>query len=280
MGVGLIGWVLESTETSDDPRIGAVLDELPQAIWFAFGVDLGKYVKQVHEHDVKRGRKTLVFVIVNSVEEAVKAAYEWKVDVIVAQGDDPVYFSDYFVRNDENASGIEAGGHGGGSAPPVFLLLQTILSAIPDGPPVIAAGGIATGSQIAALLTMGASGVAIGTRFLFTHESQYSQAKKDVLLSAKITDTTRSLAFDEVNRTMGWPEGCDGRAIANNIMRDFEEGLSLEERLERFDQSAAQGDNSRLVVWAGMGSGLTDKISSAAVSHLAIEGLISLIHHS
>ena len=140
------------------------------------------------------------------------------------------------------------------------------MAAIPDGPPVIAAGGIATGSQIAALLTLGASGVALGTRFLFTHESGYSQAKKDVLISAKLTDTTRSLAFDEVNRTMGWPDGCDGRAIANNIMKDFEAGLTLEERMKLFDESTAQGDRSRLVVWAGMGSGLTDKLSNATVS--------------
>ena len=86
MGVGLIGWILDNTEASDDPRINAVLDELPQALWFAFGVDLGRYIKQVHDYDAKRGRKTLIFVIVNTVEEAVRTTHEWKVDVLVAQG--------------------------------------------------------------------------------------------------------------------------------------------------------------------------------------------------
>lgn len=56
------------------------------AIWFAFGVDLGKYVTQVRAFDAKREHKTVIFVIVNSVEGALQAANDWKVDVIVTQG--------------------------------------------------------------------------------------------------------------------------------------------------------------------------------------------------
>lgn len=74
------------TEESDDPRIPAVLAERPQAIWFAFGVDLGKYVKMVREYDEKRDHKTIIFVIVNNIDEAKRAAEEWKVDVLVVQG--------------------------------------------------------------------------------------------------------------------------------------------------------------------------------------------------
>lgn len=87
-GVGLLGWILDKTEVSDDPRIPAVLDELPAAIWFAFGTNLGKYVEQVRAYDEKREKphKTLVFVIVNSVEDALRAANEWKVDVLVVEG--------------------------------------------------------------------------------------------------------------------------------------------------------------------------------------------------
>ena len=89
-GVGFLGWILDKTEISDDPRIPEVLDELPAAIWFAFGTNLGKYVEQVRAYDEKRDpekpHKTLVFVIVNSVEDALRAANEWKVDVLVVQG--------------------------------------------------------------------------------------------------------------------------------------------------------------------------------------------------
>lgn len=86
VGVGFIGWILDNTESSDDPRISPVLDELPKAVWFAFGNDLGKYIAQVHAHDARREHKTIVFVIVHSVADALRAANEWKVDVLVVQG--------------------------------------------------------------------------------------------------------------------------------------------------------------------------------------------------
>jgi nitronate monooxygenase len=63
-----------------------VLDELPTAVWFAFGNDLGKYIAQVHAHDANRAHKTIIFVIVSSVAEALCATNEWKVDVLVVQG--------------------------------------------------------------------------------------------------------------------------------------------------------------------------------------------------
>lgn len=81
----MIGWILDMTEPSDDPRIPTILAEKPEAIWFAFG-DLGKYIKVVHEYDAKRDHKTKIFAICNSAADALKAANEWKVDVVVAQG--------------------------------------------------------------------------------------------------------------------------------------------------------------------------------------------------
>jgi nitronate monooxygenase len=86
VGVGFLGWILDNTETSDDPRIVPVLDELPAAVWFAFGNDLGKYIAQVQAYDAKRAHKTIIFVIVNSIADALRAANEWKVDVLVVQG--------------------------------------------------------------------------------------------------------------------------------------------------------------------------------------------------
>ena len=92
--VGFLGWVLNKTEASDDPRIPSVLDELPAAVWFSFGDDLGKWIAQVRTHDEKRqqegrhpGHKTLVFVVASSVEEATRAMREWEADVIVVQGE-------------------------------------------------------------------------------------------------------------------------------------------------------------------------------------------------
>ncbi|KAJ3851456.1 2-nitropropane dioxygenase [Lentinula lateritia] len=236
MGVGLLGWILDMTEESDDPRIPAVLAERPQAIWFAFGVDLGKYVKKVREYDENRDHKTIIFVIVNNIDEAKRAAEEWKVDVLVVQGN-------------------EAGGHGRGDAPFLQTLLPSVLTAIPDSPsrPVIlAAGGISTGTQIASLLTKhGADGVILGSRLLCTPECMYSSQTKEVILSSGVSCTMRSTVFDEVNQTAMWPEGINGRAIVNDIVQDQKEGLSLDERLKRHDQSKAKGESDRLVIWAG-----------------------------
>jgi len=246
IGVGFLGWILDATEVSESPRLAAVLDEKPAAVWFAFGVDLGKYVKQVRKHDEDREHKTTVFSIVNSVAEARKAANEWRVDVLVVQG-------------------VEAGGHGTSHAPPLHNLLQGVLqAALPDSIPILAAGGISSGAQIASLLTLGADGVVCGTRFLFTPECCYDQPKKDVLLSADLHSTVRSLAFDEVGRTAFWPPGLDGRAISNGIIRDAEAGLSLERRLALCDESLRKGESDRLIVWAGVGAGLVDEIKPAS----------------
>ncbi|KAF8982011.1 2-nitropropane dioxygenase [Cyathus striatus] len=246
IGIGCIGWILDMTEVSDDPRLEVILEEKPAAIWLAFGVDLGKYVAQIRAYDTKRNHKTTIFVMVNSVENALKAKDEWKVDVIVAQG-------------------IEAGGHGGDDSPPLLTLLQAILDAMPgERPLVIATGGISTGKQIAALLAMGADGVALGTRFLFTNECIYSDAQKEAILKAGHDATIRTLAYDDVGRTNYWPPKHNGRALINKVMDDLNDGLDLEQRLKKFDESAASGDNSRLVVWAGVGVGLTDKITTAA----------------
>lgn len=83
VGVGFIGWILDMVS---DTRLEEVLDEKPVALWLAFGVNLGKYVARIRDHDKKREHKTIIFVIVNSVENALKAANEWKVDVLVVQG--------------------------------------------------------------------------------------------------------------------------------------------------------------------------------------------------
>ncbi|KAH8104768.1 2-nitropropane dioxygenase [Cristinia sonorae] len=244
MGFGLLGWLLD--KSTDDDRVAAILEGRPTAIWLAFGEDIGKYIQKVHDYEAGREHKTLVFVIVNSVAEALKATNEWKVDALVVQGN-------------------EAGGHGGAGAPPMFDLVQAVLKAVPrNGPFVIAAGGISTGAQIAALLTMGVDGVTLGTRFLFTNECAMPEAKKHVLVEADLHATTRSLAFDEVNRTMGWPNACDGRAISNAIIKDEKQGLSLEERLKLFDEGTKKGEKDRLVIWAGVGAGLTNEIKPAA----------------
>ncbi|KAG5642128.1 hypothetical protein DXG03_003578 [Asterophora parasitica] len=262
-GIGLIGCVLDKTESSGDPRIPAVLEQMPVAIWFAFGDDLGKYVAQVRAYDTKREHKTVVFVIVNSVEEALRATNEWKVDVLVVQG---VPLHRHSTRPDTLILGNEAGGHGGAYAPPLLSLLQAVLNEVPNGPVIIAAGGISNGAQCAALLAMGADGVVLGSRFLCTPECAFKDEFKEEILKAGMNATARSLAFDDVKRSRFWPEGVDGRAIANDILVDYHQGLDLGTRLKRYDEATKKGERSRMVIWAGVGiSFVRDRQKSAEI---------------
>ncbi|KAF9498429.1 inosine monophosphate dehydrogenase [Pleurotus eryngii] len=244
VGIGFVGWVLDITEASDTPLIPAALAEKPKAILFAFGPDLGKHIATVRKHDAQRSDRlqTLIFVTVNSVEAALTAANEWKVDVIVAQG-------------------IEAGGHGGSFAPPLFSLVPAILSALPpDHPPVLGSGGVSTGAQVAALLALGAAGAVVGTRFLFTPESVYTDEMKAELVKADFGSTTRGIMFDEVMDKMGWPPHHDGRAIINDIVHDSLKGVSLEERQRLFAEATEKKETNRAIMWAGIGVGMTKEI--------------------
>ncbi|KAJ7137033.1 hypothetical protein C8R44DRAFT_869117 [Mycena epipterygia] len=87
------------------------------------------------------------------------------------------------------------------------------------------------------------------------------------------------MAFDKVGRTNAWSPKCDGRGISNGIMDDYNVGLSIEERTEKFTESARTGDTSRLVIWAGVGAGLIDEIKGAATRHSVLLELHKTIEH-
>ena len=77
-----------------------------------------------------------------------------------------------------------AGGHAGPTSPLVFVPYLCRALKIP----VVAAGGIATGEQIAAMLILGASAVQIGTRFIASSEAKVSENYKKAILSANPED--------------------------------------------------------------------------------------------
>ena len=163
-------------------------------------------------------------------------------------------------------TGVEAGGHGSSHSPPLFNFIPAVKAALPNGPPVVAAGGVAYGSQVAGLLTMGADGVVLGTRFLFTPEAQYTDQMKQVLVESSWESTERSNAYDQAFQTDFWPSHVDGRAIStNDIMKDYKAGLPLEERINRYKEATAAGKDSHLIMWAGVGVAHTRDIRPAAV---------------
>ncbi len=95
------------------------------------------------------------------------------------------------------AQGVEAGGHVRGTIP-ALELLERIRATLPDGYPVLAAGGIADASDVKARLDAGAEAVVCGTRFLMTKESGAHPEYKARLVEAGETILTEIFGF-------GWP---------------------------------------------------------------------------
>ena len=89
------------------------------------------------------------------------------------------------------AEGFEAGGHNGREETTTFTLIPLIRQA--TALPLIAAGGIATGSGMLAALALGADGVQIGSRFVASEESSAHPAFKQKILESGDGDTLLSL---------------------------------------------------------------------------------------
>ena len=114
----------------------------------------------------------IVVPSIGAAKHAVKVA-SWGADAVVVQGG-------------------EGGGHTGGVA--TTLLLPSVLDAVDI--PVIAGGGFFDGRGLAAALSYGAAGVAMGTRFLLTSDSAVPDSVKQQYLQRGLTDTTVSVKVD------------------------------------------------------------------------------------
>jgi nitronate monooxygenase len=112
--------------------------------------------------------------------------------------------------------GFEAGGHLGTDRP-LFDILPEVIEAVSI--PVIAAGGIMTGADIARAINMGASGVQMGTRFVASVECDAPDAFKQ-----KYIETVSSEDLVLVKTTVG----LQGRAIRNR----FTEAISGDNKLK------------------------------------------------
>ncbi len=132
----------------------------------------------------------VVFWTVAGPVEATRAA-DLGVDFIVCQG-------------------REAGGHLVGEAP-----LMALLPAVVDasrGVPVVAAGGVADGRGLAAVLALGACGAWLGTRFVTSAESGNHPGHKRRITEANFADLAETTLFDG-----GWPDPDSPHRVLRNI---------------------------------------------------------------
>jgi enoyl-[acyl-carrier protein] reductase II len=89
------------------------------------------------------------------------------------------------------AEGFEAGGHNGREETTTLCLIPSVREKIDI--PLIAAGGIATGRAMYAMMALGAEGVQVGSRFVCTEEASSHLAFKQAVVEAKEGDTSLSL---------------------------------------------------------------------------------------
>jgi NAD(P)H-dependent flavin oxidoreductase YrpB (nitropropane dioxygenase family) len=127
-------------------------------------------IKRLHDGGV------LVMPSIGAKRHAEKVA-AWGVDAVLVQGG-------------------EGGGHTG--AVPTSLLLPQVVDAVGNDIPVIAAGGYFDGRGLVAALSYGASGIAMGTRFLLTSDSPVPEAVKQLYLSKSVADTVVTKQVDGV----------------------------------------------------------------------------------
>ncbi len=89
------------------------------------------------------------------------------------------------------AEGFEAGGHNGREETSTMVLIPQVRKSLSI--PLIAAGGIGTGSGMLAAFALGAEGIQMGSRFALTQESSASQEFKELCINLKEGDTVLSL---------------------------------------------------------------------------------------
>lgn len=156
------------------------------------------------------------------------------------------------------AEGFEAGGHNGIDEITTLCLVPQVVDALEI--PVIAAGGIADGRQIAACMALGAEGVQIGTRFAASVEASSNELYKNKIVEAKDSDTY--LIMKKLN-----PVRLFKNKFAEDVINAEKAGATAEELTEMLGRKREmkgifEGDLDEGELEMGQSSGLVHEIKS------------------
>ncbi len=167
------------------------------------------------------------------------------------------------------AAGTEAGGHCGEVSTMVLVpeVVETLRAAGVDTP-VLAAGGIVTGGQMAAAMAMGADGAWCGSVWLTTPEAETSPAVKEKLLAATSRDTVRSRSrTGKPSRQLrsAWTDAWEAEGAPKPLPMPLQTFIS-EPPLRLIDKLAEGGHpgaKALATYWVGQGVGLMNEPLSA-----------------
>ncbi len=195
----------------------------------------GRYVAMIKDAGLVHQHK------VGSTRQAVKAARAG-VDVVIA-------------------AGFEMGGHAPSKAVHTFVLVPNVTEAVDI--PVLLTGGARDGRGLAAALAMGADGVAMGTRFILSHDnSDWHPAYLQALLDAREGD---DVAFNGVyGPCRGLRNAASEELLASGHLGDTDPVESTRWKIESMQRAQTDGDVTNGLVLAGQVASAIDDIVSVA----------------
>jgi len=166
------------------------------------------------------------------------------------------------------AQGGEAGGHCGEVS--TLVLVPEVIRAVRKvrDVPVLAAGGIMTGAQMAGCMAMGAAGAWTGTVWLATTESEVSPAIREKIVAATSRDTVRSRArTGKPARQLrsAWHEAWDGAGSPGSLPMPLMTLVS-QPAFQKIERAAARGEAGAQALdsyFVGQGIGLIEGVQSA-----------------
>jgi NAD(P)H-dependent flavin oxidoreductase YrpB (nitropropane dioxygenase family) len=205
----------------------------------ALGPPPAELTEQAH------ARGIVVAALVGTVEHA-RRQQSAGVDLIVAQG-------------------TEAGGHTGTVA--TMVLVPEVVRAVAPTP-VLAAGGIVTGAQMAAAIALGAQGVWCGSVWLTTQEAETDPAVQKKMLAATSSDAVRSRSLTGKPARMlrsAWTDAWESPDAPPALQMPLQTMLTAtaQRRVARSASLDGSGAQQLATYFVGQGVGLLDRIRPA-----------------
>ncbi len=165
------------------------------------------------------------------------------------------------------ASGTEAGGHCGDVS--TLVLIPEVYSVLKDsGVPVVAAGGIVTGRQMAACMAMGAAGVWTGSVWLTCAESDTPPVLKEKMLRASSRETVRSRSrTGKHSRQLRspWTDAWESNTAPEPLSMPLQSQVTENPlaKVTRLAEIGHEGARQLSTSWVGQGVGLMSSTQSA-----------------
>ena len=234
-GIGFITWSM----AKQPELLDIALEARPRAIMLSFGDP------QPFAPRIKAAGSLLICQV--QTEDMARQALDAGADILIAQG-------------------TEAGGHGASRT--TLDIVPAIVDLAAGRVPVVAAGGIADGRGLAAMIVMGASGVLLGTRFYASVECDGAVEAKKRICAATASDTLRGMIFD-ISRKIWWPAPFTARTLINDHARrwagrETELVHSVEAVAAEYNAARDAGNYDVAAVFAGQAVGLIHDIPPAA----------------